>query len=253
MERFSSPRRRTAVDPLQPRVAQGVTGVLAITAVGLATPWPLVAALVLVVVALAAPKYSPVAALVRQLAPPPTRLEPIAPVRFSQALAVLFLGLALALWGFGLVIAAMAVAGLVAGLATLSAVAGLCVGCEVYRLALLNPRTGPDLRPALGLTGKGPWLAVLVAPGCARCEPTARRAEEAADGQGIVRINLAERPSASAAPVRSVPAVLAIGPGGEVLASRAGDITDADLGLIVGALQSDRAAAEPFREAPAPA
>jgi hypothetical protein len=253
MERFSSPRRGAAVDPLQPRVAQGVTGVLAIAAIALGTPWPLVAALVLVVVALLAPRYSPVSAVVRRLGPPPKELEPVAPVRFSQALAVLFLGLALVLWALGFVIAAMAVAGLVAGLAALSALTGLCVGCEVYRLALLNTRAGPDLRPALGLTGEGPWLAVLVAPGCARCAPTVRRTEQVAHGRGIVQINLAERPAASAAPVRSVPAVLAVGRSGEVLVSRAGEISDADLRLVVQALEPQQTTTEPLHEAPAPA
>ena len=71
-----------------------------------------------------------------------------------------------------------------AALALLSAIAGVCVGCEVYRLLAGPARRGAegDVRGDLGLTGDGPWLVVLTAPGCARCEPVAREMERAAGG-----------------------------------------------------------------------
>ena len=78
------------------------------------------------------------------------------------------------------------------------------------------------MRGDLGLTGDGPWLVVLTAPGCARCEPVAREIEAAAGGREVVRVSLAEHPRAAALPVRSVPAALAVDADGRVRAARAG-------------------------------
>ena len=102
-------------------------------------------------------------------------------------MALLYLGAETAGW---------VLAGLVTALALLSAISGLCVGCEVYRLLLARRSgAGADVRDDLGLRGQGPWLVVLTAPGCARCEPFAREIERAADGREVVRVSLADHPA----------------------------------------------------------
>jgi len=224
---------RQAVHPHQPRFAQGVTGLIALIAL-VSQLWPIIlVALGLVLVALVAPRLSPVSWLFRRLAQPPGQLEPVAPVRFSQWLAVAFLAIATILFLVDFALAGWIVTGLVAAVALLSAISGYCVGCEVHRLLLARRSWAEDLREPLGLTGSGPWLAVLTAPGCARCAPTVERVKAAAKGREISVVNLAERPSASRAPVKSIPAVLAIGGDGSLRAARAGVINDSEIAEIV--------------------
>ena len=226
-----------AVHPLQPRFAQAVTGVLCLEAIVFDTPAAVVVALALVLLGLAGPRWSPVAWVVRRIAPPPRELEPAAPVRFSQALAAGALTLSVILLFTGLELAGWILAGLVAALALVSAITGVCVGCEAYRL-LLARRTGADgdLRADLGLTGGGPWLVVLTAPGCARCEPVAREMERVAGDREVVRVSLAEHPRAAALPVRSVPAAIVVGADGRLRAARAGRLEAPDLTRLVAAL-----------------
>jgi hypothetical protein len=225
-----------AVHPLQPRFAQAITGLLCLEALAFQT-WPAVAvALGLVAVGLLAPRLSPVTWAFRLIAPPPASLEPAAPVRFSQCLAVAALGAATAGFAAGAPLVGWILTGLVAALALLSALAGYCVGCEIYRLALRRRSEAEDLRPALGLDGAGPWLVVLTAPGCARCEPAARALEQVAAGRPVVRVSLRERPQAAAVPVKSVPAALAVGPDGRLRAARAGRLDTPDLTQVLAAL-----------------
>jgi len=112
--------------------------------------------------------------------------------------------------------AAWIVVGIIAVVALFSAVTGYCVGCEIYRLLLARGGADGDVRDDLGLHGAGPWLVVLTAPGCARCEPVARQLEEVAAPRSIVRIDLTRTPAAARLSVRSVPAVIAIGGDGRV-------------------------------------
>lgn len=223
--------------PLQPRFAQAITGALCLEAVLFRT-WPVVAvALGLVLVGLLAPRLSPVNWLFRFIAPEPGRLEPVAPVRFAQGMAGVMLIAALAFLLTGLDIAGWTLVTLVALVALFSAITGICVGCELYRI-LLSARRGSgdgDLRGTLGLDGPGPWLVVLTAPGCGRCEPVARELERTAEGRDVVRVNLAERPAAAALPVRSVPAALAVGSDGSLLSARAGRLGPDDLAAVIAA------------------
>src|SRR3954469_24119572 len=169
-----------AVHPLQPRFAQAITGVLCLEAIVFGQPAVVAVALALVLLGLARPRWSPVAWLFRLIARPPRELEPAAPVRFSQMLAAVFLALSLGLLAGGAEVAGWVVAGLVSAMALLSAITGLCLGCEAYRLLLARrSRADADVRGDLGLTGDGPWIVVLTAPGCARCEPVARDVERA--------------------------------------------------------------------------
>jgi Domain of unknown function (DUF4395) len=225
-----------AVHPLQPRFAQAITGVLCLEAILFDQPVAVVVALALVLLGLAGPRVSPVARVFRLIAPPPRELEPAAPVRFAQALAAAFLAASVALLYGGARTAGWVLAGLVAALALVSALTGLCVGCEAYRLLLSRSHGRGDVRADLGLAGDGPWLVVLTAPGCARCEPFAREVETAAGGRGVVRVSLADHPRAASLPVRSVPAALAVDGDGRIRAARAGRLAPADLDGVLAAL-----------------
>jgi hypothetical protein len=226
-----------AVHPLQPRFAQAITGVLCLEAIAFGQPVAVVVALVLVLLSLAGPRWSPVAWVFRRIAPPATDLEPAAPVRFSQALAAGFLTLSLVLLAAGADLAGWIVAGLVSALALVSAISGLCIGCEAYRLLLtLRRGDGEDVRDDLGLTGSGPWLVVLTAPGCARCEPVARAMERAAGEREVVRVDLSQRPRAANLPVRSVPAALAVGRDGRLALARAGRLGSPEIAQVLAAV-----------------
>ena len=230
-----------AVHPMQPRFAQAITGLLCLEAILFGTPPVVVVALALVLLGLAGPRWSPVAWLFRLVARPPERLEPAAPVRFSQAIAAVALTASVALLYAGAETAGWIVAGMVAALALLSAVTGLCVGCEAYRLLLARGARDDDVRGRLGLSGQGPWLVVLTAPGCARCGPVARQLGAVAGGREVVRVNIAERPSAAALPVKSVPAALVVDPDGRLRAARAGRLGPADLDAVLAALPAPAA------------
>jgi hypothetical protein len=226
-----------AVHPLQPRFAQGITGVLALEAAVFDQPAALAVALALVLLSLLGPRWSPVAWLFRRIAPPARDLEPAAPIRFSQGIAAVFLAVALALVLAGQEVAGWALAGLVSAIALVSAITGFCIGCEAYRLLLVRRSGGEgDLRDDLGLAGSGPWLVVLTAPGCARCEPVARELERAAGGREVLRVSLAEHPRAASLPVRSVPAALAIGADGRLRRARAGRLGSPEIAEVVQAV-----------------
>jgi Domain of unknown function (DUF4395) len=228
--------RPQAVHPWQPRFAQAITGMLALEALVFQT-WPAVAvALALVVIALVAPRWSPVNAVFRLIARPPTELEPVAPVRFSQFMAVGALFAALVFLLVGPAVVGWSIVGAVAFLGLLSGITGICVGCELYRLLLLRSTNEEDVRPRLGLEGGGPWLVVLTAPGCTRCEPTARALESVAAGAAVTRVDLSRRPEAAAVGVRSVPAVLAVDTAGRLRIARVGTLGTEDFRAVVAAI-----------------
>lgn len=226
------------VHPLQPRFAQAITGVLCLEALVFSTIPVVGVALALIVLAMAGPRWSPVAWLFRLVARPPAELEPVAPVRFAQGMAATMLALALGLYAWGFTVAGWTLVGTVAAVALFSAISGICIGCEIYRVLPVRGRVAADgdLRSPLGLSGPGPWLVVVTAPGCARCEPVARQLEQVAAGRPVLRVSLAERPSAAAVPVRSVPAVLAVGPDGRLVRSAAGALARGELAEIAAAV-----------------
>jgi hypothetical protein len=221
--------RPAAVHPHLPRFAQGVTGVLSLEALAFQDRWAVAVALGLVMIALVAPRYSPVNWLFRLIARPATELEPVAPVRFAQGMAVASLGAGLALNLLGYGTAGWVTVGAVGIVALFSAISGICVGCEVYRLLLMRRGGTEDLRRDLGLDGSGPWLVVLTAPGCVRCEPVARQLQEVASPRTVVKVDLARNPAAARLPVKSVPAVIAVGRDGRVRRALAGSL---DRGLL---------------------
>lgn len=221
-----------------PRFAQAVTGMLALEAL-LFGSWPVVpVALALILLNLAGPRWSPVARLFSLFAPPPKDLEPAAPVRFAQVMAAAMLTCAIVLWVLGLETAGWVVVGVVGAVAIFSAATGFCVGCEIHRLTFARTRgaAADDLRVPLGLEGAGPWLVVLTAPGCARCEPVARALEARADGRPVVRVDLAANPEAATVPVRTVPAALAVASDGRLVSARAGRLGPGELEALAAAV-----------------
>ncbi len=221
--------RPNTVHPQLPRFSQAITGVISLEALAFQDPWAVAVALALVVIALLAPRYSPVNRLFALFARPASDVEPVAPVRFAQGMAVSGLGGALVLFALGAATAGWIIVGVIGVVALFSAVSGVCVGCEIYRLLLARGGTDGDVRRGLGLKGPGPWLVVLTAPGCARCEPVARQLEDLAHPQPVVRVDLSRNPQAARLPIRSVPAVIAIGGDGRVRRARAGRL---DRGIL---------------------
>ena len=131
----------TMIDPRQPRLGQGITGLALLVGFLLDQPLLLpVLAVILAAASLGGPSVNPYALLFRGIRSagwigPPRELEEAGPPRFSNTLGFAFLtaaslayylpdqpitGLA---WGLGL---------LVSALALLAATTGLCVGCELY-------------------------------------------------------------------------------------------------------------------------
>jgi hypothetical protein len=225
-----------AVHPHLPRFSQAITGVLCLEALVFDT-WPVVAvALGLVVLSLIDRRISPVAWLFRLVSRPPADLEPAAPVRFAQGMAVAFLGAAVVLFALGADLPGWILAGIVAALALASAVTGICFGCEIYRLLLSRRRGEGDMRGALGLTGSGPWVVALTAPGCARCGPMVRELERVGEGREVIQVDISTHPDAAVLPVRTVPAAIAVGSDGGVRLARAGRLAEEDLRAVLAAV-----------------
>lgn len=131
------------VDPRQPRLGQGITGLVLLAGYLLDVPVVLpVLAVILALASIGGPAVNPYAWLFTGLRRtgvlgPPRELEEAAPPRFANAVGFIFLTAATVAmyafepalaggwvsWGLGLV---------VSGLALLAATTGLCVGCELY-------------------------------------------------------------------------------------------------------------------------
>ncbi len=100
--------------------------------------WPIVAAVLAVVATtrFLGHRYGLFTQLYRRTIRPrlagPIETEWAAPPRFSQMLAVIFLGTATALLAFGATTAGWVVTLIVTVLATLAATARICVGCILY-------------------------------------------------------------------------------------------------------------------------
>ncbi len=151
----------TMIDPRQPRLGQGITGLVLLLGFLLEQPLVLpVLAVLLAAASLGGPAVNLYALLFRGIRSagwigPPRELEEAGPPRFANTLGFAFLtaaslayylpdspftGLA---WGLGL---------LVSALALLAATTGLCVGCELFvfvrRLATRGRVSGRITRPA---------------------------------------------------------------------------------------------------------
>jgi hypothetical protein len=137
------------IDPRGSRFAAGVTSVVLVVVLATGSGWLLAAqALVFALGAFAGPRFQPYGLVFRQLvAPrlaPPTEREDAAPVKFAQAVGLVFalvgvVGFAAGLTSLGFAAAAFALAA-----AFLNAAFGFCLGCEMY---LLLHRLFPQKRP----------------------------------------------------------------------------------------------------------
>ena len=132
---------RPVVDVNIPRFNQAAVALL--TAVGFVTGWWPAVAIAWIGVALnrlAGPRWGPFTQAYRRWIRPRLVDEPetewAAPPRFSQLLAVLFLGTASVLFIAGWTVAGWVVTLMVTALATLAATARICVGCILYEWAV---------------------------------------------------------------------------------------------------------------------
>ena len=123
------------VDPRGPRFAAAVTTVVLAVVLLTGSVWLL--AVQAVVFALGATGRSPYgviyARLVRPRLGPPAELEDTRPIRFAQAVGLVFAVVALAGLALPLVTVVATSAALAA--AFLNAAFGICLGCEIYLLA----------------------------------------------------------------------------------------------------------------------
>lgn len=130
------------VDPRQPRLGQGITGLVLL--IGFVFQWPVVLpvlAAILAAASLLGPQANLYAYLFRAAKSvlrfgPPRELEESAPPRFANTLGFLFLSAAtIALYVFSAEVVAWSLGLLVSALALLAASTGVCVGCEFYVIA----------------------------------------------------------------------------------------------------------------------
>jgi Domain of unknown function (DUF4395) len=131
------------LDPRGPRVAAWITTtvlavvlVLAFAAPSAAGVVVAVQAVVFAVGAVAGPAYGPYGLIYRALVAPrlgrPSELEPAAPVRFAQAVGLVFAAIATAGFLSGSILVGVSATALALVAAFLNAAFGLCLGCEAY-------------------------------------------------------------------------------------------------------------------------
>ena len=147
MSTFSLPARTpAAVHPWAPRFAQAITGLLCLEAVLFQTPAVVIVAAVLVLLGMIGPRWSPVAYLFALLPVRPAELEPSAPVRFAQSIALSMMAAAIGLLYGGLDTAGWIVVGVVAAVALFSAITGICIGCIAWKQVIRRVGAAHDLK-----------------------------------------------------------------------------------------------------------
>ncbi len=124
------------LDPRGPRFAAAVTTVVVLLVLIFSSGWLALAQAVVFGLAALSPRYSPYGLIYRTVLAPrlprPTELEPAAPVRFAQAVGLVFIlvgavGYLTGVTALGVVFTAFALLA-----AFLNAAFGLCIGCETY-------------------------------------------------------------------------------------------------------------------------
>lgn len=258
---MASPRPRTAdpyrdldvIDARAPRTNQAVIGVLALVALLAGWPW-LVAllALQLAVGLTFGRRYCLPCLLYFEVLQPRLGegpLEDSRPPRFANLVGVTFLGAATVLFVAGVPLAGWVLTGMVAALALLAAATGICVGCQMYlllqRLRGSRPaREIPDrIAPeAFGLDPDGgPAVVVFTSPYCLACQHWL----EALDTRGVPYLRFSVRDHgalAHAHGVRSTPVVLAVEPGGRVVAAFEGEVSPGALDRVAAVVRAPVAA-----------
>lgn len=90
------------------------------------------------------------AALVAPRLGPATEREPAAPLRFAQAVGLVFVLLGVAAFAVGAALAGVTATALALGAAFLNAAFGICLGCQIYPLAARLRRTTPVAAADIG-------------------------------------------------------------------------------------------------------
>ena len=126
------------LDPRGPRFSAGITAILFIVVLLTSSGWLALAQAVVFAIGTYDPRKTPWGLIYRFLvAPrlgPPTEREDAAPVRFAQAVGLVFTVVAVAGYLSGATVVGVAASGFALAAAFLNAVFGLCLGCEVYLL-----------------------------------------------------------------------------------------------------------------------
>ena len=100
----------------------------------------------LVLLGMIGPRWSPVAYLFALLPVRPAELEPSAPVRFAQSIALSMMAAAIGLLYGGLETAGWIVVGVVAAVALFSAITGICIGCIAWKQVIRRVGAAHDLK-----------------------------------------------------------------------------------------------------------
>jgi hypothetical protein len=124
------------LDPRGPRFAAAVTTLVLVLVLVTASGWLALAQALVFAVTAANPRLGPYGLVYRWLVAPrlgrPTELEPAAPVRFAQALGLVFTVAAAVGYLSGVTVVGIVATALALIAAFLNAAFGLCLGCEVY-------------------------------------------------------------------------------------------------------------------------
>ncbi|MEN3309636.1 MAG: hypothetical protein V7603_5838 [Micromonosporaceae bacterium] len=124
------------LDPRGPRFAAAGTTLVLVLILVTASGWLALAQALVFAVTAANPRFGPYGLVYRWLVAPrlgrPTELEPAAPVRFAQALGLVFTVVAAVGYLSGGTVVGIVATALALIAAFLNAAFGLCLGCEVY-------------------------------------------------------------------------------------------------------------------------
>ena len=134
------------LDPRGPRFSAAITSVLFIVVLLTGSGWLALVQALVFAIGTYDPRRTPWGLIYRYLvAPrlgPPSEREDAAPVRFAQAVGLVFTVVAVAGYLSGATVVGVAASGFALAAAFLNAVFGLCLGCEAYLLiARLHSRT----------------------------------------------------------------------------------------------------------------
>jgi hypothetical protein len=123
-------------DPRGPRFAAALTALVMLAVLVTGSGWLALAQAVVFAVTAARPRLGPYGLIYRTLVaprlPPPAELEPLAPVRFAQAVGLVFAAVATLGYLAGSPLTGAVAASCALAAAFLNAVFGLCLGCELF-------------------------------------------------------------------------------------------------------------------------
>ncbi|WP_144125595.1 DUF4395 domain-containing protein [Catellatospora sichuanensis] len=123
-------------DPRGPRFAAALTALVMVAVLVTGSGWLALAQAVVFALTAAQPRLGPYGLVYRTLLAsrlgPPAELEPLAPVRFAQAVGFVFAAVATLGYLLGSPLTGAIAASFALAAAFLNAVFGLCLGCELF-------------------------------------------------------------------------------------------------------------------------